>query len=790
MKKISRSFSLATAVASIAMVSASQPLYAIEPVAACAKPLDPMLVTQYLEANNTTPVLSSVVDDASILGGERDMKLEKLQSSAVYNGTFYVGDDGAGNGSIDFTNGSGAFSKATIVWDGNDNNADTLNPNGLGGVDLSSGDAFGMLVNSVDVERFKVTLRIYSGAANVSESVFAYDNTQTGTSTNIPVTFSLATVAGSGADLTKVGAVELIIEPMDLTQTASGIDLNMGKFTAPCPVVPEVTADLGDAPDMYKTTLAAGGARHTIVAGLNLGAVVDAETDGQPNAAADGDGVDEDGIQFLTKLVPGENAIIGVGTTQPKTSTAKLDAWIDFNGDGDFEDSGEQVAVSQAIKASSLIDQGSLPLDVTVPADAKAGATYARFRLSTAGGLSPGGDAADGEVQDYKVEIVQGATLGDYVWQDTNKDGVQSSGEPAVAGVLVNLIRVSDGAVVKSAFTDAKGAYLFTHLLPDTYQVEFVAPTGYSFTTALQGGDDTADSNADATTGRTANIILAEGDNQRQWDAGLVMADNTIVHCDAVPFKPTELNETLSLPKFDGSLGTLTGVSVSSYNATRQLIASENSAAQTQKVKIVSSVDGYLTLPNTTTVDTVTRYDTGYKNLTVADGILDYYGTSAFTLPDWLYASNSKTVAYTTPADFLAATPGEVINLPYETMSGLSTTGGGGNVQVVQRTTGSVAACVAYTYEKKAVAVDLALTKVADKTTAKHGETVVYTLMVTNESTTTDATGVKLMDTLPAGVTYSSDDGLGSYNKTTGEWIVGSLPKGDSKVLKITVTLN
>lgn len=86
--------------------------------------------------------------------------------------------------------------------------------------------------------------------------------------------------------------------------------------------------------------------------------------------------------------------------------------------------------------------------------------------------------------------------------------------------------------------------------------------------------------------------------------------------------------------------------------------------------------------------------------------------------------------------------------------------------------------------------VDLKLSKVADKTTVKHGDTVVYTLTVTNESTTTDATGVKLMDTLPAGVMYSSDDSLGSYNKTTGEWVVGSLPQGGSKVLKITVTVD
>ena len=88
-----------------------------------------------------------------------------------------------------------------------------------------------------------------------------------------------------------------------------------------------------------------------------------------------------------------------------------------------------------------------------------------------------------------------------------------------------------------------------------------------------------------------------------------------------------------------------------------------------------------------------------------------------------------------------------------------------------------------------AAITDLKLSKVVAPPNAKHGDTVVYTLTVTNESTT-DATGVKLTDKLPAGVTHSSDDGAGSYDKTTGEWVVGSLPKGENKVLNITVTVN
>ncbi|WML86428.1 SdrD B-like domain-containing protein [Thiothrix subterranea] len=555
---------------------------------------------------------------------------------------------------------------------------------------------------------------------------------------------------------------------------------------------PAVTLDFGDAPDSYKTLATTNGAQHTIVAGLNLGAVVDAETDGQPNAAADGDGADEDGVNFMTPLAPGKRAIIGVATTQPRTSDAKLDAWIDFNGDGDFEDVGEQIATNLNIKGITLYDQGSTVLDIEVPATAKTGVTYARFRLSSAGGLSPSGAAPDGEVEDYAITIVSGATLGNFVWQDTNKDGIQDAGEPPVAGVQVNLIRVSDGAVVDSLFTDSNGEYLFTHVAPDTYQVAFVAPTGYSFTTAMQGSDDTKDSNADAS-GLTPSITLADGDDQRQWDAGLVLAENTLVHCAAVPRQPTEVNTTFTLPKFDSALGTLQTVNVSAYASTQQFVALENYAAQTQKIKITTSVDGVLILPDANIVDTTYAYNSGFKDLTVADGILDYQGTSALAFADWQYAVDSSNVIYATPADFTTANAGETIALPYETMSGYSVTGGGGNNQSFQRTFANAGACVAYVYEKKAPAVDISLTKVANKTEVKRGETVVYTLTVTNDGTDT-ATGVIVTDKLPDGVGFVSHNGAAAevYNAGTGEWDVGELLPGaaNAKTLSITVTVN
>lgn len=83
---------------------------------------------------------------------------------------------------------------------------------------------------------------------------------------------------------------------------------------------------------------------------------------------------------------------------------------------------------------------------------------------------------------------------------------------------------------------------------------------------------------------------------------------------------------------------------------------------------------------------------------------------------------------------------------------------------------------------------DVALTKTVDKSTAKPGETVVYTLTATNQSTT-DATGVQVTDLLPNAVVYVSDDGNGSYEPNSGVWSIGDIAAGQSKTLLITVTV-
>jgi hypothetical protein len=79
--------------------------------------------------------------------------------------------------------------------------------------------------------------------------------------------------------------------------------------------------------------------------------------------------------------------------------------------------------------------------------------------------------------------------IGNYVWNDLNKNGIQDSTEKGIAGVVVKL---SDG---QSTLTDAEGHYQFTGLSAGTYTVTVVTPNGFTPSPTLQGTSRAADSN-------------------------------------------------------------------------------------------------------------------------------------------------------------------------------------------------------------------------------------------------------------------------------------------------------
>jgi len=165
--------------------------------------------------------------------------------------------------------------------------------------------------------------------------------------------------------------------------------------------------DYGDAPDTYGTSIAANGASHGVLPGLQIGAIVDVEPDGVPSELANSDDItgnfdDEDGVVFNsnTPIFPGGTAEITVNLATGPNAPARLNAWIDFNRDGDFNDSGEQIIVADR-KGT-----GAYTYQIVVPQDAVPGVSYARFRYAYESTLGPTGPAREGEVEDYLIQIL------------------------------------------------------------------------------------------------------------------------------------------------------------------------------------------------------------------------------------------------------------------------------------------------------------------------------------------------------------------------------------------------
>ncbi len=110
--------------------------------------------------------------------------------------------------------------------------------------------------------------------------------------------------------------------------------------------------------------------------------------------------------------------------------------------------------------------------------------------------------------------------IGDFVWIDSNGDGIQSNGEVGIPNVIVKLYNYA-GILVKSTLTNAQGKYLFENVFQGDYYIEFDVQSKYTPTVA-NIGDDSKDSDVTGQNGynTTATFTVAGGDVNLTIDAG------------------------------------------------------------------------------------------------------------------------------------------------------------------------------------------------------------------------------------------------------------------------------
>jgi hypothetical protein len=189
---------------------------------------------------------------------------------------------------------------------------------------------------------------------------------------------------------------------------------------------------------------------------------------------------------------------------QNAPSGARLSAWIDYNRDGFWGGADEQIV------SNALVAHGENVFRIAIPADAGIGTTYARFRLSTAGGLRVAGAAIDGEVEDYAVTIAppsaaSGVFLGPHV--------VAAEDRPATAVHAADLDRDGDVDVVASfSHLTSFGAEIVQWY--ENHDGEFLPHTLHSFpTSSLSASLDVADLDSDG----DLDVIFARSGDQIYW---------------------------------------------------------------------------------------------------------------------------------------------------------------------------------------------------------------------------------------------------------------------------------
>ena len=351
--------------------------------------------------------------------------------------------------------------------------------------------------------------------------------------------------------------------------------------------------------------------------------------------------------------------------------------------------------------------------------------------------------------------FVKPASVGNFVWFDANKDGIQDADEVGVAGVTVTLTDAVgnpvidlDGNPVKPVTTDANGKYEFTNLMPNVerivanpgeqnYKVTFTPPAGYSATKSYAAADGEKDSN-----GAESDVTLTEGQNDETVDFGLVA---------------------------DGTIGDTLFWDVDNNGGSEPSGADKPLAGVTVKLTYTTPAGVEKTL--TTVTDENGKYS--FKDLAPGDYVVTVDKASLATVCPECTAQTHA------PSGDLTAAEGQELSLTSKvTLSPGKMT----NNDQDWAFTG-----VANTAIVKAIAEPAEVP--AGGFTP--GTSVTYTLTVTNEGPS-PATGVIAQDKLPSGVTFVSAEGDGTYDAASGKWDLSTevIEKGATRTLRITVTID
>jgi len=246
---------------------------------------------------------------------------------------------------------------------------------------------------------------------------------------------------------------------------------------------------------------------------------------------------DSNGLSFTTNPVPAAGDLTyDLGITPPKPASVGDRVWVDANRNG-VQDEGETNVAGVTVTVTGngethtattdsngkwRVDGLTPGVEYTVAFELPEGykttdALVGEDRGVDSNGLRSTVTLTPGEYNEtYDLGVFQPASVGDFVWEDTNGNGIQDEGEPPVPNTTVRV--TGPNGETHTTVTDNEGKWSVTGLTPGVeYTVEFTPPAGYQVTKPEQGEDRGKDSNP-----QSSKVTLDPGENNTSYDLGLV----------------------------------------------------------------------------------------------------------------------------------------------------------------------------------------------------------------------------------------------------------------------------